>query len=174
MQTTRLWAVAAAAFTVMGWRRQRPRSIPNRRSSISARPRICRPCAIAVTVALKLRNTDQLESLLQSTYTPGGAGYRRFLNAQEFGAKFGPTPETIARVHAAISRRRDSRSRSSTATHLSVSGTAAAIQSEFAVELHASQVGPTSAGAGYNSDSPLRAGADPCRHRRCGAERRRA
>ena len=161
MQTTRLWAVAAAAFTVMGMASAAP--------ALNTKPQVIDlgeasnltgRAPIAVTVALKLRNTDQLESLLQSTYTPGGAGYRRFLTPQEFGAKFGPTPETIARVTQHFEKA-GFQVTQLTATHLSVSGTAAAIQSEFAVELHAFEVGPTSAGAGYNFRSPLGAAQIP-------------
>jgi subtilase family serine protease len=109
---------------------------------------------ISLTVALKLRNTDQLEPLLRSTYTAGSAGYRQFLTPQEFSAKFAPTSETVARVTQHF-QKAGLQVVQLTGTHLSVSGTAAAIQAEFGVQLHAFEVGPTSASAGYSFRSPL-------------------
>ena len=53
---------------------------------------------ITVSVALPLRDTAAAQALLEATYTPGSAQYRKFLTSQEFNAQFGPTDATVAQV----------------------------------------------------------------------------
>jgi kumamolisin len=156
MQATRVWVVAAVAATIMGSASASPALIQAKPEVIDlgAAASVAGHARISVTVALKLRNTDQLESLLKATYTAGGPGYRKFLTPQQFGAKFGPTPETIARVTQHFQKAGLSVAQL-TGTHLSVSGSAAAIQTEFGVQLHAFEVGPTSESAGYSFRSPV-------------------
>lgn len=150
-----MWVVAAVAATAMG-------SASAASTLINAKPEVidlgsaqyvAGQAQVSVTVALKLRNSDQIESLLQATYTPGGPGYRKFLTSQEFAAKFGPTAETIARVSQHF-QKAGLHVEQLTATHLSVSGSTSAIQAEFGVQLHAYSVAPTAAGAGYTFRAP--------------------
>jgi len=156
MQATRMWAVAAVAATVMGSVSAAPTFINTKPSVIDlgAAENVTGQSQISVTVALKLRNTDQLESLLQATYTAGAPGYRKFLTPQEFGAKFGPTAETIALVTQHF-QKAGLHVTPLTGTHLSVSGSTAAIQAEFGVQLHAYEVSPTATTAGFSFRSPL-------------------
>lgn len=155
MQTTRLW-VAAVAATVMSGALAAPGLATSKLEVIDlgAAENLAGQAQVSVTVALKLRNSDQLESLLRSTYTAGGPDYRKFLSPQEFNAKFGPTAETLARVTRHFEQA-GLHVAQLTGTHLSVSGSTAAIQAEFGVQLHAFEVAPTAATAGYRFRSPM-------------------
>ena len=155
MQATRMWVVAAVAATAMGSASAAPALINAKPEVIDlgSAEYVAGQAQVSVTVALKLRNTDQIESLLQATYTAGGPSYRKFLSTQEFAAKFGPTAETIARVSQHF-QTAGLHVAQLTATHLSVSGSASAIQAEFGVQLHAFAVAPTATTAGYTFRSP--------------------
>jgi subtilase family serine protease len=150
-----MWVVAAVAATAMGSASAAPALINAKPEVIDlgSAQYVAGQAQVSVTVALKLRNTDQIESLLQATYTPGGPGYRKFLTSQEFAAKFGPTAETIARVSQHF-QKAGLHVEQLTGTHLSVSGSASAIQAEFGVQLHAYAVAPTAAAAGYTFRAP--------------------
>jgi len=156
MKATRMWVVAAVAAAAIGSASASPALVKAKPEVIDlgAAENVAGQAQLSVTVALKLRNTDQLESLLRATYTAGGPGYRKFLTSQEFGAKFGPTPETIARVtqHFQSSGLHVTQL---TATHLSVSGSTAAVQREFGVQLHAYDVAPTAVSAAYTFRAPV-------------------
>jgi hypothetical protein len=64
MQATRMWVVAAVAATVMGGASAAPTLINAKPDVIDlgAAENLVGQAQISVTVALKLRNTDQLES----------------------------------------------------------------------------------------------------------------
>jgi kumamolisin len=155
MQATRMWVVAAIAVTAMGSASAAPALINAKPEVIDlgSAQYVAGQAQVSVTVALKLRNADQIESLLQATYTAGAPGYRKFLTTQEFAAKFGPTAETIARVSQHF-QKAGLHVEQLTGTHLSVSGSASAIQAEFGVQLHAYAVAPTAAAAGYTFRAP--------------------
>src|ERR1700722_8060337 len=155
MRATRMWVVAAVAATAMGSASAAPTLINAKPEVIDlgSAQYVAGQAQVSVTVALKLRNSDQIESLLQATYTPGGPGYRKFLTSQEFAAKFGPTAETVARL-SQHSQKAGLHAEQRTATHLSVSGSTSAIQAEFGVQLHAYSVAPTAASAGYTFRAP--------------------
>jgi subtilase family serine protease len=53
-------------------------------------------------VFLPLRNTTSLEKLLQAQQTKGSPSYRQWLTPAQFGARFGPTPDTLAKAQAAL------------------------------------------------------------------------
>jgi hypothetical protein len=76
MQATRMWVVAAIAATIMGSASAAPALIKAKPEVIDlgAAANVVGQGEISLTVALKLRNTDQLESLLKATYTAGGPG----------------------------------------------------------------------------------------------------
>jgi len=109
---------------------------------------------VTLTVALKLRNADQMEALIESIYDASSPQFRRFLSTQEFDARFGPTPETIERVTSHFQAAGLQVSRASVA-HLSVAGSLAAIQAEFGVQLHAFEVPATPDNASYRFRSPI-------------------
>jgi kumamolisin len=156
MQATRMWVVAAVAATIMGSASAAPALIKAKPEVIDlgAAANVAGQAQASVTVALKLRNADQLESLLRATYTTGGPSFRKFLTPQEFGAKFGPTPESIARVTQHFEKA-GLHVAQLTGTHLSVSGSTAAIQAEFGVQLHAFEVAPTATTAAYSFRAPV-------------------
>jgi len=52
-------------------------------------------------IYLPLRNKDELNSLLKAQQAPGGAQYHVWLTPAQFGARFGPTPDSVARAQAA-------------------------------------------------------------------------
>jgi kumamolisin len=155
MQLNRMWAAVAAAVTAIASASAAP-------SLIKAKPEVIDLGAaqyvsgqeqVSVTLALKLRNTEEMESLLRATYAAGGPSYRKFLTPQEFGAKFGPSAETIARVTQHF-QKAGFQVAQLTSTRLSVSGSAAAMQAEFGVQLHAFSVAATATTRGYEFRSP--------------------
>jgi len=50
---------------------------------------------VSVTVALSLRNQEQLDKLVEQVYTKGSPQYRQFITPEQFKAQFGPSAETI-------------------------------------------------------------------------------
>jgi kumamolisin len=156
MQSTRRWVAAAFAVAVMGGASAAPALVKNHPAvvDLGAAETIAGQSQISVTVSLKLRNTDQMESMLQAVYTAGGPSYRKFLSPQEFVTKFGPTAATIARVTQHF-QKAGLHVAQITGTHLSVSGSAAAMQAEFGVQVHAFEVAPTATTAGYRFRSPM-------------------
>jgi len=156
MQLTRMWIVAAVAATVIGSASATPALVNSKPEvmDLGAAEFVAGQGQISLTVALKLRNTDQLEPLLKATYTAGSPAYRKFLTPQEFGAKFGPTAETIARVSQHF-QQAGLHVTQLTGTHLSVSGSAAAIQSEFGVQLHAFDAAATATTPAYRFRAPM-------------------
>jgi kumamolisin len=97
---------------------------------------------VTLTVALKLSNTDQLQSLLQSIYTPGSANYQNFLTPQRFAALFGPTADTVAQLTRHFQADGFAVTRSAT-SQLQITGSVQAVQAEFDVVLHEYAEGPT-------------------------------
>ena len=97
---------------------------------------------VTLTIALKLRNTEQMQSLLQSIYTRGGSSYQHFLTAQQFAAQFGPSAATVAQLTRHFQADGFKVTRSATA-QLQVTGSLAAVQAEFGIHLHEYQVAPT-------------------------------
>ncbi len=111
---------------------------------------------ITVTVALSLRNTAELDQLIQAVYTRGSPQYRQFLTPEQFAAQFGPTDATVRAVTEAFEASGLSVSRASTA-HLHVSGTLAQIEKAFGVEMHTFQVAATAKSPEYQYHAPAAA-----------------
>ncbi len=111
---------------------------------------------ITVTVALTLRNADQLEKLIQAMHTPGSAQFRQFLTPAQFSAQFGPSAQTIAAVTKEFEAAGLTVTRASTA-HLHVTGTPAQVEKAFAVELHSYAVAATDKTPEYVYRAPLAA-----------------
>ena len=152
---THIWVLAAVAATVMGSASAAPVLTNGKPTPVDlgAAEYVAGQSQISVTVVLKLRNTDQIESQLQGIYTAGAPNFRKFLTSQEFSAKFGPAPETIARVTQHF-QKAGLHVTQLTGTHLSVSGSTAAIQAEFGVQLHAFEAAATGATPAFTFRSP--------------------
>jgi subtilase family serine protease len=90
---------------------------------------------ITVTVALRLRNADQVESLVSALYTPGSPSFHQFLTPDQFRARFAPDQATIDRATAYFTKAGLQVSRA-TSTLLQLTGTPSAIQNAFQVQLH--------------------------------------
>ncbi|MBS0380541.1 MAG: S8/S53 family peptidase [Proteobacteria bacterium] len=98
---------------------------------------------LTVTVALNLRNRDQLEQLVEATYTHGSPSYHKFLTTAQFAAQFGPSAATVAAVTRHFESLGLTVTRSATA-QLHLTGSAAQLGRAFGVELHAYEVPATS------------------------------
>jgi kumamolisin len=115
---------------------------------------------ISVTVALKLRNQDDAENLVKSLSTPGDPQYHQFLTADQFVARFGPTPADMAKVATSIAKYGLTVEKG-TATTLKVTGSAANLERAFAVSLHSYEVPAHDNVPGYTYHAPLSAATVP-------------
>ncbi|MFE7525048.1 protease pro-enzyme activation domain-containing protein [Kitasatospora sp. NPDC057542] len=59
---------------------------------------------IAVSVSLKLRNTDALDRFLTAVATPGTPEYGHYLTPEQFTAQFGPTQAAVDQVRAYLAQ----------------------------------------------------------------------
>ncbi|MGA8555635.1 MAG: S53 family peptidase [Candidatus Acidiferrales bacterium] len=109
---------------------------------------------ISVTVALRMRNLDQAESLMKSLSTPGNPQYHQFLTAQQFVARFGPADAVVAKVVAGLAKYGLTVERSS-ATTLKVTGPPADMERAFSVSLHSYEVPAHDNAAAYSYHAPL-------------------
>ncbi len=65
--------------------------------------RIAAPSAPAgFDVYLPLRNRADLERMLQAQHTPGAPEFHHWLTPDQFQARFGPSPDSMARVQSAL------------------------------------------------------------------------
>jgi kumamolisin len=108
---------------------------------------------ISVTIALKLRNPEQLEEVLQNVYTEGNPQYHHFLTAQEFASTYGPDAGTVASVTKRFQSQGLTVTRLTT-TLLRLSGTAGQIQKALATQIHMRQVPATGKTPAYTYRSP--------------------
>jgi kumamolisin len=90
---------------------------------------------VTATVALKLRNADQLEGLAAALYNSGTPSYHKFLTADAFRARFAPTADTVSKVTASL-QKQGLGVELVNGTLLRVTGSTAAMQQAFGVELH--------------------------------------
>jgi kumamolisin len=109
---------------------------------------------LALTIALRLRDLDAAEKLLQSVSTPGDPQYRQFLTAEQFTARFAPTQAEVARVIAALETYGLS-AEQTTATTLRVSGLPADVERAFSVSLHSYEVPAHDGAPSYTFHAPL-------------------
>lgn len=91
---------------------------------------------MSLALTLRLRNSQQLDSLLEQLYDPSSSKYRQFLTVQQFTAQFGPTADDYAKATAFV------QSNGLTVTRttpnrlvLDVSGTVAQIERAFQVTM---------------------------------------
>ncbi|MEV7185930.1 protease pro-enzyme activation domain-containing protein [Kitasatospora sp. NPDC093102] len=59
---------------------------------------------IAVSVSLKLRNTDALDRFLTAVATPGTPEYGHYLTPEQFTAQFGPTQSAVDQVRTYLAQ----------------------------------------------------------------------
>jgi subtilase family serine protease len=106
-----------------------------------------------VTVAMKLRDFAGAQAALAAVTTPGSPSYHKFLTPEQFDAQFGPRPEDVATVISALNKLGLTATKTGT-TALRVTGTPAALQSAFSVELHQFQVAGHDNVPGYTYHAP--------------------
>jgi kumamolisin len=109
---------------------------------------------ISVTLALRLPQLKEAESLLVALHTPGNSQYHQFLTADEFVARFAPTDADVANVVAGLARYGLSAERT-TATTLKVTGLPADVERAFAVSLHSYEVPAQGNVRSYTFHAPL-------------------
>ncbi|HEY4127222.1 MAG TPA: S53 family peptidase [Gammaproteobacteria bacterium] len=108
---------------------------------------------VSVTVALKLRNSDEMTSLMQKLYTDGSPQYHQFLSTQQFQARFAPTSTTVTKVTREFESRGLKVTRVSSGL-LEVSGSQSAIEKAFSVNLHSFAVPAHGSARGYSFHAP--------------------
>ena len=108
---------------------------------------------INVTIALRLRNPDQLQEQLQAVYTQGSPLYHHFLTAQDFSSAYGPDAATVARVTRRFQAQGLTVTRVST-TLMRLSGSTAQIQTALGTQLHTHEVPATAKTSAYRYHSP--------------------
>lgn len=109
--------------------------------------------SVTVTVALKLRDGDQMQSLLEAVYAPGNGQFHQFLRTDEFVARFGPTAATVEAVSNHF-RAAGLQVSQNNATHLNVTGSPTAMEAEFGVALHVFEVPAVGARAAFRFHAP--------------------
>ncbi|WP_158598349.1 S53 family peptidase [Falsibacillus albus] len=58
----------------------------------------------SLTVALNLRNSDQLDQFIASVNDPTSPNYKHFLTTEEFKAQYGPTDESVEKVKSFLKK----------------------------------------------------------------------
>jgi subtilase family serine protease len=109
---------------------------------------------VTATVALKLRDADQLEQLVKAMHTPGNTQFRQFISPQEFHARFDPSAATIREAIAHFERAGLSATLES-GFMLKVSGSPQAIDKAFQVQLHVYDVAAQGRSPGYRFHAPV-------------------
>lgn len=109
---------------------------------------------ISFTIALRLRELNEAESLLTAIHTPGDPQYHRFLTAAEFASRFGPTQGDVAQVVAALGAH-GLMAEQTTATTLRVTGLPADVERAFGVTLHSYRVAAHGTASEYTFHAPL-------------------
>ncbi len=111
---------------------------------------------VTLTIALKLRDTSAMKSLLTALYTPGSPQFHQFLTQPEFAARFGPSAATIAQVTRHFQADGFRVTRSATA-QLQITGSVAAVEAEFGVSEHEYRVAATAHTPAYRFRAPASA-----------------
>ena len=112
------------------------------------------PSSLTVTVALRMRNSDEAEELLTAIHTPGNAKFHQFLTPEQFEQRFGPNAADVAKVIAHFNKLGLSAART-TSTTLTVTGSQAAMERAFSVSLHSFEVAAHGRNMGYSFHAPL-------------------
>ena len=120
-------------------RAQQRQALPTRlsaRAGVRAVGRLPGSGRLSLALTLRLRNQQELQSLLHELYDPASPNYRQFLTVQQFTERFGPTTDDYEKVAGFA------QSYGLTVTHtapnrlvLDVSGTVADIERAFQVTM---------------------------------------
>ncbi len=91
---------------------------------------------LQLSIALNLRNRDQLNALLSAQNDPASSYYHHYLTPQEFTNLFGPTPDTVSQVvNYLTSQGLKVNSISSNNTLIDASGSVATVEKAFNTSL---------------------------------------
>jgi kumamolisin len=155
MRRTKYWLAAAIGLALSAAAAAAP--FPQGRvSAVDVGPAaaFAENAQVTVTVSLKLRDEDQLDKFIEAVSTHTSPQYHQFLTVQQFSDRFGPTAATVAAVTQHFASQGLTVTRSATA-QLHVTGTAAAIEKAFSVQLHSFAVAPTAEAPGYRFRAPM-------------------
>jgi kumamolisin len=109
---------------------------------------------LSITIALRLRDLNEAENLLNALHTPGDPQFHQFLTAKQFVARFAPTDADVAKVMAALGKYGLTVQRT-TATTLKVTALPADMERTFSVSLHNYEVPAHDNVPGYTFHAPL-------------------
>ncbi|CAN5387376.1 protease pro-enzyme activation domain-containing protein [soil metagenome] len=109
---------------------------------------------VTVTVALKLRDADQLERAVQAMHTPGSPQFHKFISAAEFESRFAPAAATVNQAIAHF-QRAGLTARLESGSLLKVTGSTDAINRAFQVDLHVYDVAANGRSPGYRFRAPV-------------------
>jgi kumamolisin len=90
---------------------------------------------VAFTVSLHLPGSAQMDAYIAGLTEPGSASYRKYLTANEFGAKFGLTDPEVGRVVAWLSDAGLEATAAPQRTSITVEGTAGQVNSLLGITL---------------------------------------
>jgi len=113
-----------------------------------------RSTTMTVTLALKLRQPEEMEQLLRDLQTPGHPKFHQFLTPAEFQQRFAPSRETVAEAIEHF-RQAGLSAAPQAGGLLRVTGPLAAIEKAFNVRMHAFDVAPHSGNDGYRFVAPV-------------------
>jgi subtilase family serine protease len=108
---------------------------------------------MSVTLALGLRDVPAAEKFLTALHTPGDPQFQQFLTPDQFVARFGPLEADVAKASAFLGQLGLTVEKTS-ATTLKVSGSAAALEHAFSVNLHGYAVPAHGNAPGYTFHAP--------------------
>ncbi len=108
---------------------------------------------LSVTLTLNLRDAAGAEALFRDIYDTKSPEFHRFLTPAEFRSRFAASDAAVADVAAKLAPYGLSATRTG-ATTLRVTGTPAALEKAFQVNLQVYEVGATSKAAGYRFHEP--------------------
>jgi kumamolisin len=155
MKATKSWLAAAIGFALISSAVAVPYPTrPVASTDVGPAAAFAENVRVTATVALKPRNPDQRDSLIQSMYSPGAAQYRQFLSTEQYRSQFGPSVETIAAVTHEFESLGLSVTQPAT-SQLQVTGTAAQIEKAFTVQLHSFEVAASGEAPSYRYRAPL-------------------
>jgi kumamolisin len=109
---------------------------------------------VTVTVALKLRDRQKLEALVQAMHTPGSPQFHRFITPDQFHAQFSPTDAVVAQTLAHF-RAFGLTASVQSGSLLKVTGSPDAIDKAFSVQLHLYDVAASGRRAGFRFHAPV-------------------
>jgi kumamolisin len=91
----------------------------------------------SITIALKLRNSDQLDAFIASLNDPSSPNFKHYLTPDEFKSEYGPTDVTVSNVKSYLeSKGFKTKDISSSNSFITVSGTTGQMEDTFGVTIN--------------------------------------